>query len=401
MAFFVVQRDADSGLSIPLPDSYPTREAAIAALSSATASGELSLTGEVFIADLGAAVPVLLMAVPASRAAEQPAVAEEPAPVTAVEDVEPEPAPEEARILDEQAADEVYSGASILGDERSLAAALKRAASSLEDEGIVAPDSIESAPGEPQAAGDAGTEWPWANVEAYTAEAEPGPDPENVVEPEATEVAAPGAEDESPEEAGTERTPAIEPGAELEPELEVEVAVEVEEESPAEPEQETDSEPSADEIEPAGPGDEAEESPYLEAPAAEVLEPLSIVGITDTLEEPDVTAAEDVVIPEDLPIITGAPTEGEDAYVPRPVILGDYADVVEPRIDVTPETVAETDDEPASEPAPAAEPVAGYEAQGGVDFEEYTCQDCVYANTCPKVGEATPANCGSFQWRSE
>lgn len=410
MAFFVVQRDADSGLSIPLPDSYPTREAAIAALSSATASGALSLTGEVFIADLGTAVPVLLMAVPAGRPADEPVVIDEPAADPIVVEIEPEPEPQEAGTLDEQAADEVYSGSSILGDEQSLAAALKRAASSLEDEGIVAPASVDSAPEEPQAVENAGTEWPWANVEAYTAEAdEPEPESEAAPEPEAENepVAEPEADTEpeaEPEtdiEADVAPEPEAEPAAQPEPEPVVEIVPESDDETPLEAEGEADSEMPEAEPPAATLEDEIEESPYLEAPAAEVLEPLSIAGITDTIEQPSEPAVEDVMLPEDLPIITSAPTEGEDVYVPRPVILGDYADVVEPRIEVTPAAAVETDGDQMVDLAPAAEPAVGYEAQGAVDFEEYTCQDCVYANTCPKVGEATPANCGSFQWRSE
>ena len=41
-----------------------------------------------------------------------------------------------------------------------------------------------------------------------------------------------------------------------------------------------------------------------------------------------------------------------------------------------------------------------YEAGGDLDLSAYTCSDCVYVNTCPKVGQLTPQECGSFQWRS-
>ena len=41
-----------------------------------------------------------------------------------------------------------------------------------------------------------------------------------------------------------------------------------------------------------------------------------------------------------------------------------------------------------------------YEAGSDLDLSAYTCSDCVYMNTCPKVGELTPQECGSFQWRS-
>jgi hypothetical protein len=50
--------------------------------------------------------------------------------------------------------------------------------------------------------------------------------------------------------------------------------------------------------------------------------------------------------------------------------------------------------EPAVPIGPAYEPGAD------LDLSRYTCDDCVYVNTCPKVGESLPAQCGSFQWRS-
>ncbi|MDZ4180679.1 MAG: hypothetical protein U1E29_15850, partial [Coriobacteriia bacterium] len=103
MAFFVVERSAvDSSLGIPLPEEFPTREAAIAALSAATAAGSIELTGEVFIADLSVAVPVLVMqaaapVVPASHAAEDQA---------------PEPPAE----MDVPAAEEIYSAVDLSGE---------------------------------------------------------------------------------------------------------------------------------------------------------------------------------------------------------------------------------------------------------------------------------------------
>ena len=48
---------------------------------------------------------------------------------------------------------------------------------------------------------------------------------------------------------------------------------------------------------------------------------------------------------------------------------------------------------------PEAEPAIAYEP-GAVDMQAYTCDDCVYEETCPKKGEQSPAECGSFQWRS-
>jgi hypothetical protein len=64
------------------------------------------------------------------------------------------------------------------------------------------------------------------------------------------------------------------------------------------------------------------------------------------------------------------------------------------------QSVDEREEEPLEE-APAQDAqVEGYAGDGGLDMSEYTCNDCVYANTCPKVGQVTPAECVSFQWKS-
>lgn len=383
MSYFVVERNGDGGgLRIPLPTAFETREAAIAALSAATGSGEVILTGEVFIADLGSAVPVLVMAAaPPVASAPEPEVEAEPevepegeAEPEVEPEVEAEPEPEvevevfestsgdfiiedalpEPAELDEASAEAAYTTWEPLADEApeasTLADALKRAAISLEDEGVVAPDSVisemtahetpledadeaETMLAEPPLADAAEpettSEWPWANIEAY-------------------EVSADAAE--SDEES-------------LEPEADIVV---------------------------------------------EVAEPASVsapeIGIAELVES----------LGGDAPIITSAPPEGEEAYVPRPVILGDYADSAEPGAETedpfavveVPEVAAVEVPEVAEslEPAADASQVSldgGYAPAGVLDLGEYTCQDCVYSNTCPKVGQVTPAECGSFQWKSE
>jgi hypothetical protein len=54
--------------------------------------------------------------------------------------------------------------------------------------------------------------------------------------------------------------------------------------------------------------------------------------------------------------------------------------------------LATTPDEAESEPMI-------YEPQA-IDMDSYTCEDCVYVSTCPKAGQDSPASCGSFQWKS-
>lgn len=426
MAFFVVQRDAHSALSIPLPDAYPTREAAIAALSAATSSGLLVLADEVFIADLSNAVPVLIMQAAPSPASGE-ALAEKPTGDFAA-----------------KVADDVYAPP-LLGDEQSLAAALQRAATSLEQEGIVAPASIESEPAEatelpepieaeaPQAVDEeasaesaaesatwqaeseqepfadsvvkpaGGVEtgddrpWGWANVEAYEA-------PEtDVAEEEAVsaEVEASGGEqDRGPGTSSDEIAPA--PADEGEPSATDEIAP-----APAD-----EGEPSANAGSVVAEALVDHDSPYIEAP--EPGDPGEQIAGQDEASLDDelyglIGAPGDAVTGDDSPIITSAPSDGEDVYIPRPVILGDYADEVAPvdadgqRLDAVPVEAGGLSPAvtPAFgiEPEPTVEP--GYESTGDLDLGGYTCDDCVYSNTCPKVGQATPADCGSFQWRSE
>jgi hypothetical protein len=43
-------------------------------------------------------------------------------------------------------------------------------------------------------------------------------------------------------------------------------------------------------------------------------------------------------------------------------------------------------------------PAKAYEP-GELDISAYTCDDCVYVETCPKNHQEGPASCGSFQWK--
>ncbi|MRS11445.1 MAG: hypothetical protein EG823_00010 [Actinobacteria bacterium] len=353
MAYFVVERSgADGSLRIPLKEEYPTREAAIAALSEATSSGEVVLEGEVFIADLGAAVPVLVM---------------QAAPAAIAETVQAE-APEGS----------------------VLAEALKRAATSLEDEGIVAPESVEAEPEPEEAEGEGVSAFA---EEAEAAEVEPLDETQGLTEA-ATEIAEPASlaavVDEPPADKAW-------PWANVD-------AYEGEESAVAE----ESAEPEADE---SGSDEMAE-----------------LAAAVASMEFESEDAEEGA---EGGSLITSAPPEGEDAYVPHPVILGDYGDqpargeveaavpAEETEIDEELESSlaeieaapteggsSEGEEEPseadlAVEAAEEASEEPGYEATGELDLTEYTCNDCVYSNTCPKVGQATPADCGSFQWKSD
>ncbi|MBN2840404.1 MAG: hypothetical protein JXP37_05570, partial [Coriobacteriia bacterium] len=139
----------------------------------------------------------------------------------------------------------------------------------------------------------------------------------------------------------------------------------------------------------------------------------AVEGTPDEIS-PEVSSLEDADT-----LITSAPPIGEEAYVPRPVILGDYAEIgaedATESVDAAPEA-DDADEEvedvaaggspfdtaavEASRPEEAPATEMAYEPTGDLDLGAYTCNDCVYSNTCPKVGEVTPAECGTFQWRS-
>ncbi len=350
MSFFLLDRDrADGSLRILSSTVYETRDAAMAALSALAASGATTADHDVFIADLAAATPVLL-------------VPQSPAPLS--ESASAWEAPAEESGGDELVVDEALAEPDA---PEGLAGALRRAATSLESEGIVAPESVSAADDvvamtEP-AVPDTEESVPTGLVE--DAPAPPGrPEPSaDTTEDLAAAIASLAAEAPEDEPVLSAEEQVSEPMSVAEPE-------------PAAP----DSAVAAGEgwpwanVEPVA----AQESSAgdVEVDIEVALEPVASV------EEEAPDASEAGLGPaappevEDESMIRGA-SIGEDEFVaPRAVIMGDYG----------------ADDAPASTPP-------GYEA-GDVQLSDYTCEDCVYANTCPKAGESTPAECGSFQWKS-
>ncbi|MDI6844101.1 MAG: hypothetical protein QMC94_06890 [Anaerosomatales bacterium] len=132
-------------------------------------------------------------------------------------------------------------------------------------------------------------------------------------------------------------------------------------------------------------GIEVPEPPAAEAEtAAADLEP--IVAETEPLASPepapDIPVSEPLGVVQAEPLIESEPQPSVDLEPVRPVIMGEY-----------PEEVS------ADEVAQIAE-TKPYEPSGELEIGAYTCKDCVYFSTCPKAGESTPAECGTFQWRS-
>jgi hypothetical protein len=392
MSFFVVERDPASGmLRVLMPVEYPDRAAALAALSAAAWDGAVMIEGEVFIADLAQTTPVLVMPAPlapspASGAWEAPApevpaheaghaetVTEEPlvdnevfeealaeagdytipiadaaevveawdAEVPGEEPAGSEPFADEGPMIsapempswEEQApsAAEPELSGDALGD---LASAIRKATTSLESAGVVAPDSIEAATTEP-----VGESWPWS-----------------------------------------------------------------EEEDAAEP-AETPPMPAALKDEPIG--GFVEPIDRLTEPASVVAEPAGVASLAEEDEDALFESLGDSSAEASSLIVTSALEGDEDAFLPKPVIMGDYDDAPLEAPEV-PAPVAEmsveadvASAEVLEAPADPADEVAAYTPAGDLDLDGYTCDDCVYVNTCPKVGQSTPKECGSFQWKSD
>jgi len=370
MGFFLVGRSRDgAGLRLISDVEFSTRQEALDTL--AEVAVDPALESEVFVVDLDAAAPVLLVARPqqvarpmgvpepepqqAEEPPAEPELAEVPVTEAALPADEPEPElptesaaepVEESAIADAIIADmQSEEGAEVppRADEQPLSEALRRATGALEAEGIVAPESIgPEAPATPAAAAaEAG--WPWTPGDEPTGE--PIAEPEVAVEPEPT----------------------------------------------AEPEVAVEPEPTAPEA-----------------------------YVPDALEEPAIT---------EEPLL---PSSDEDAFeLSRPVVMGAYPEEgasAEPaQIDSAPESAAPTPDNTGGiladleidiPPAPPAVEVpdafaaadtatgdteqpapAAYEP-GDTDLSGLTCDDCVYVNTCPNKDERDPASCGSFQWKS-
>ena len=370
MRFFLVGTDHKSATLRLITDAvFDTRRDALAFLSSEAASSALvGLEEEVYVVDLDVATPVLI--VPQQSPGEQQVqeAAEEDAPP--VHD-EPADAFAAVAISDDQPALE----------DPGLADALRRAAGSLESEGIVAPESIGSAAG-----AEAGTAayptpyvpepaaWPW--------------DPSALEDEESAESL--GAPEDS------EEPPALEDAA---PE-------------PAASEDEGLSEATPDE-DVVRSIEEPEAPTEAEAPPTPVYE-------FDALEEPAVDGTDLVSAPD------------EEAVYGRTVVMGEYGEdeadapglPIEPMgangdgaltfdgpgpvliEDAGPDDTSDVEipsDPPSDEPLgvveePLIEPVVT-PVETAV-MNAYACDDCVYVNTCPKHHDSDPSSCGSFQWKT-
>lgn len=449
MSFFLLGQSEDGDLHLLATTPFESRHDALAELSRLTADPAFSnWDSEVFVIDFETATPVLLVK-PSAAPDLQAQTTPQDVPVAAqnVSVVEPEfetvveetpgesaavfEAPEEPRVepvADEAIAQAIAGGATVEetavseAEDTDLRDALLRTTAHMESTGIVAPDSVGPEPSvaetpevglesvqasaEGAGRGDAVSTdlegetpaWPW-DVTA--------PAPESTEEvPEA--AAAPvddgvafvldSLEEPSADDAdillGMQQDAALEPsrpvilGAYDEPPLDLEpasaaaapsesaVALEGDvEASPPTAEQEPEAPPVPPVAEPTEPMSAPDMYPmddYKSAIASAVgSEPVSPDAVQAPRERPSSDSISDFIL--DLGGVTTVP-EAEGAAGPAAATAAEAQ---------SPTTV-----EPVSAPGVPAEPEP-----------EYTCEDCVYIETCPNQGQRLPKDCVSFQWK--
>ncbi len=412
MGFYLLGKGHDEGdLRLITSEFYSSRQEALAALSKLSADPAFPhRDADVFVADLDSATPVLLVAPTApvpdageeasteDAAAEDAGAWEAPELEGAVEDSDGvEQGAETPEEVEEPIASAVIAEAEDVADEpheldtfaevaeavaqadegADLADALKRAADTLESEGIVAPESVgpEVVAVEPKAP----EAWPWDDSARPAAKADKVREPE--VEPE------PEADVEPEPEADAEAEAEVEP----EPEPEAEVEPEAEAAPPAEPEVFV---PNPFE-EPAVDGDTL--LPTHEDDEVAFPQPVIMGAYAETDQQP-----------EDSPVVTAEETPAEEIPIEETPIeetVEAEPPAGEPAAEESPDSVVDSelesvlaDLEVVEEPTTASPDAAV--GQTSADMRTLTCGDCVYVKTCPNKEGLEPSSCGNFQWRS-
>lgn len=409
MPFFLLGRSPEGAIILLSDDAMPTRKAALAELARITADPDFPhWDHEVFVMDLDAGTPVLLVRPTVEKRAEEPEVAEE----LEVASVEPEMADEPA--------EEILETLVVEADVEAEPESEPEPEPEFEPEADIAEEivaeNVEVPLVEPELE-------PEADIAAES-EPEITPEPEVPVEDDISSMLEDlVAEDEEPvslkdalrrttehmEAQGIIAPDSIQPAEELEPEVDAALEPELAEPEPEVPAQQA----------PAAAG-----WPWDTAPAQAAVQtnpqdatPDDVARVLDALEEPSIA--------DEGPLLrTTIDDETFDAV--RPVVLGSYGEggalIEENESPMEPAAEAVSQAAPAEQPdeisdfildlesTPAPAPVASDESPvvdmaPGVDpaaaeaLASMTCQDCVYVNTCPNKDQRDPRSCGSFQWK--
>jgi hypothetical protein len=380
MRLVIISSDADGRVSLASQQVHGDATEATRELARLFGDGTLDASAAYYTVDMDTAVPVIVLAPPPMAAAAAP-----PA-------VEPMDEPFASGVAEEPAAESAEVSPWVIADEPAVEA---------EPESAPAVDAPVEAPLQ-SAAPETAAQWPWDLP---------------VVVPEGIDASSPEAADEpaSP----PDESPAVEE-LEVPPvpdEVEAPAVVQVAEEAPADEQEPPIAEAAAEpdvEVSDDQPLPVAEPHGVLEADA--VLEP---VADPVSAEEPVAEEAPSFTVPvdaaeTDAPAVgasesdTPAASDPLDAF--RVVTGGGYPEPgTEPEAEVAEvpvDALAVTEPHGVLEAAAAAEAVADPPADdrvyepGALNMNEYTCDDCVYVNTCPNQHQKRPAECGSFQWRS-
>jgi hypothetical protein len=401
MAFFLIGRGADSALQLLSVNTFDSRQDAMAELSritsdSAFAQWEL----EVFVIDLDAGVPVLLVRPQRGEEGESVVVA-------AAEDAGslPDEADQDAEASEQDvAAEEAESVveaepialADVAGEMRGdLREALKRTAEQMSSEGIVPPPSAGLEPeSAPQDSAEPSAEDAESAVEALEGDADAdtrdllGEAPEEDT-PQAADSEAPAPEavdavaevTSQPEADVTEEqswpwdappaAPAVEPGVSPEIATVYEGLEQMEDQEAA----------------PEGQAAVSEGTP-LQAEGSDFI--LDLDAIQPVAMEPQGT---DAAGPPTKPVEDkSADAVGEEQ---PDVPVGMSAEATAAESQASDDSSPTTSDEAAE--APTESPVEAPDFPSAMT--DYTCEDCVYVETCPNRDQRAPKDCGSFQWK--
>lgn len=391
MAFFLIGRGPEGDLQSLSDGIFDSRQDAMSELSRLSADPSFTQWDtEVFVMDLEVGVPILLVRPHGGESAgvSVPPMSESAAgygDAAATQADVPGPVSEtlDAAVASEQQAGEPltpeFNPVGVPEDAVSegespqvLRDALLRTTEQMTSEGIIAPESV----GFDEETPEIPTEFP----------AEPAAD--MATEPEA-EIATQPAAELAVESAADivsepEHGPAVEAAGEvvMEPAVETapDIALEISEEVP------TEAEP---------------------APAQE-----PIVAEWPWNAQPDIYEESGPVTSPDIATVYQALEETQEAPVVDEFLEGQAADTDEESdsdfildLDaIQPVSLEESEDATGEEtPAPTAPSEATEQSAAEGDYSspltEYTCEDCVYVETCPNRDQRAPKDCGSFQWK--
>jgi hypothetical protein len=440
MAFFLLGRSEDGGLSLLSDAAFESRQEALAELGRITADAAFDRwSDEVVLIDLDAGTPVLLVRPAETAATPSPDVESEAEEDSEAEaDSESPDDPESAvfaALADQEPADEPDDDAAEVEPELVEAVEI---------------DEVDETPSEPD-------EVP---VEEPAAEDVAEADSEPKTAPQADEAVEPveGADGmDSLRDAIARTTQHMEATGIVAPESIGPADDSVEEDAASQEAADADS--GSDEPAPV-PAPEPPAWPWATAPESEAVSEEVVTGeeqtetpfVLDGLEDPAIDAGGSLIM---------ASIDDDELAANRAVILGAYGEEpddelpAEPNVELAssdlsgeaqpsdapdspdeavaePESVPEPEEEsdfivldltPEEPEAPAIddddaasagldldsiestgstpEPVsADADSEGEVPaLSSYVCDDCVYVDTCPNKDQRRPEDCGSFQWK--